>query len=427
MRTSRRRVTAGLAVAVIAGSLVLSGCGRTTDAGPTAATAEVDDSPATGDLTVWAFTNQAAAMEKIAANFQDENPDVSVTVTSVPVDELPRKLETAIASGQVPDIIMPSTGLQTYVASGGIAPVPEGLLDWDEFFPGAVAATTFDDTIYAMPWYVTVSAFYYRTDLAEAAGLSAPETWEDVAEFATAMNDTQGTQIGYYEPPNATGAWQTIVNYLYQSGAEIIVDDEFNFDTPEVVEALEFYQSFFVDGLTDATRVQTAVGEVEAWFADGQVGSYMTGSFSYDVALEALGGDASLLGLAPLPAGPAGSDGYLGGSALAVMEDAKNADAAWKLLRFASTAESQQITFEVGGVLPAGRAAWETGVLADSVEGEAFAAQLENSVPLPAVANWTRVRDVIATYAEQLAREVITPEEAAASIQNEAAAIGTGN
>ena len=87
----------------------------------------------------------------------------------------------------------------------------------------------------------------------------------------------------------------------------------------------------------------------------------MTGSYSYEFALSALGGDESKLGVAVLPAGPESGAGYLGGSGLAVLADAPNKDAAWKFVRYATSAEGEQAAFTVSGVLPAARAAWESG------------------------------------------------------------------
>ncbi|WP_278235825.1 extracellular solute-binding protein [Isoptericola sp. AK164] len=411
--------------ALTATALVLTACGRS-DAGTTVETAEaIDGSPATGEITIWAAENEGRALSATAEEFQAANPDVTITVTPVSFDELPRKVDTAIASGEVPDIIQPSTGLQSYVSAGGIAPVPDGVTDTSDFFDSAVSAVTFDDVLYAVPWYVTVQSFYYRADLAEEAGLDAPTTWEENLEFGAALRE-DGADSGTFVAPSGTLAWQTILPMIYQAGGSVIDDGEFTLDTPEVVEALGHYQEFFAQDISDVQKVITAAGEIEAAFADGSIGSYMTGSYSYDFALDALGGDASKLGLAPLPEGPVNGMGYIGGSGLAVMADSDNQESAWKFVRHATSPENAVAAYEVSGVLPANQAAWESGALAESPTAETFATQLENSVPLPQVLTWTQIRDLLATYGEQLAREVITPEEAAAEMQREAEAIGTG-
>ncbi|SCL29267.1 carbohydrate ABC transporter substrate-binding protein, CUT1 family [Micromonospora pallida] len=385
----------------------------------------IDDSPATGKITIWAAANEGKALSALAEEFKKTNPDVTITVTPVSFDELPRKIDTAIASGQVPDIIQPSTGLQSFVAAKGIAPVPKGVVDNSEFFDAAVEAVTFDGVQYAVPWYVTVQSFYYRADLAQRAGVKAPTTWAEALTFGKALQSA-GAANGTYIGPRGTIAWQTILPMIYQSGGTVVKDGKFTFDTPEVVRALDHYQAFFRDRISNPQTAYTAPGEMEASFANGTVGSYLTGSYSYDLALDALGGDPSKLAVATLPAGPATGAGYLGGSGLAVMADSDNQETAWKFLRHVSSPESQDAAYQVAGVLPAARAPWTSGAVAKSPTAKTFAAQLEQSIPLPRVLTWTEIRDLLATYAERLARGVTTPQDAAAAIQAEAEKIGTG-
>ncbi|MBR7741682.1 extracellular solute-binding protein [Phycicoccus sp. BSK3Z-2] len=420
----KRAVATSAGIAV--GAAMLAGCGQREGGETAAPTATVDSSPATGEIVVWAAENEGQTLEALAETFQEENPDVTVTITPITFDDLPRKIDTAVAGGEVPDIVQPSTGLQTFVTNGAIAPVPADLVDTSIYFDGALDAATFDDVLYGVPWYVTVQSYYFREDIAEEAGLEAPTTWDEAVEFAGAMQE-EGVDIGNAQFTTGVGAWQTVLPLIFQAGGNV-VDDEGNFvlDSPEVVEALDHYQRFFREGVADPTYTITAAGEVEADLADGRVGSYTTGSYSYGIALDALDGDESKIGVSPLPAGPESNAGYLGGSTLSVMEGAENADAAWKFIRYATTVEAEQQAYDVSGVLPAARDSWNSGPLADSAEGQAFAAQLEESVPAPKVLTWTEVRDVIAEYAEQVAREVITPEEAAAAIQDEAERIGTG-
>ena len=51
------------------------------------------------------------------------------------------------------------------------------------------------------------------------------------------------------------------------------------------------------------------------------------------------------LGLTLLPAGPAGTTSALGGGSLAVLKDAANAEAAWKLVRWMAEPETQVSDF----------------------------------------------------------------------------------
>ena len=58
--------------------------------------------------------------------------------------------------------------------SGGIDPIPEGLVDSGDFFEGAWSSNDVGGTVYGVPWYVETRVLYYRKDLAEKAGWSEP-------------------------------------------------------------------------------------------------------------------------------------------------------------------------------------------------------------------------------------------------------------
>ncbi|MEM7041947.1 MAG: sugar ABC transporter substrate-binding protein [Pseudomonadota bacterium] len=70
--------------------------------------------------------------------------------------------------------------------------------DIDDILPAMRAGLSYEDTLYAAPFYGESSMIMYRTDLMEAAGLEMPEapTWEFVAEAARAMTDKDSEIYG---------------------------------------------------------------------------------------------------------------------------------------------------------------------------------------------------------------------------------------
>jgi sorbitol/mannitol transport system substrate-binding protein len=63
--------------------------------------------------------------------------------------------------------------------------------DVDDILPAMRGGLSYEDTLYAAPFYGESSMIMYRTDLMEAAGLEMPEapTWDFVAKAARAMTD----------------------------------------------------------------------------------------------------------------------------------------------------------------------------------------------------------------------------------------------
>lgn len=43
--------------------------------------------------------------------------------------------------------------------------------------------------VYGIPGWASVQVLYYRTDMFEEAGLSAPETWDDFRDAAIKLTD----------------------------------------------------------------------------------------------------------------------------------------------------------------------------------------------------------------------------------------------
>lgn len=414
---------------IVSGALVLAGCGRT-DSPETAqsAGAEIDDAPATGEINVWAFGAEGAALEKIAADFEADNPDADVVITPVPNDELPRKVDTALASGNVPDILQPSTALPTYVNTGGLATVPDGVFDEADFFPGAVEAGQIDGSQYAVPWYVNVQSLFYRTDMAEAAGIDAPSDWEDVPEFSDAMKG-QGAEYGFFANSSPTNAWNPILSMIYQTGGSVVDGDDFALDSPEAVDALTAYQKLFSSGAIDLNFIPTQSGESEVALAEGRLGAFVSGSFSFNIldqSAEAGQVDLDHIGIAPIPGVDGESISYLGGSGLSVFEEAPNPDGAWKFVRYLSQPEVQAKFYEESGTLPAQVDAWDLEPFATDPLLSVFREALTTARATPAIPTWLEIRQVISETGEQLARQTLDPEAGAADMQSRAESIGVG-
>ena len=425
---ARKTGLAALAGGVLV-ALALTGCGRAdTAGGDVEAGAAIDDSPATGTINVWAMGTEGELLPDLVAEFEEQNPDADVKVTAVPWQDYAKKIETAVASGSTPDATMiGSSDLASFVAGGGLDPVPDGLVDDSSFFAGAQSSTEIDGATYAVPWYVETRVLFYRADLAKAAGVAAPTTWDEFDEFAKALQG-EGAKWGFSSATGAPYTWQGVLPYMWQAGAQLTDDGlkDFTFDTPEALEGLERYQSLFTSGVASQNG-PVNLGEIEPQFVSGEVGSFISGPWETGLLTQAGGEDfLANVGLAPIPAGPDANTSYIGGSHFSVFKDAKNRDGAWKLVRWLSDAGTQEKWFEISGDLPAVQSAWEGDALASDPNLAVFGEQLENAQNAPAVTTWTQVGALVDSEAEKVAKGVSTPEDALAAIQSGAEKIGTG-
>lgn len=425
---------AKIAAVALVGVLALTACGRSntgeSESGSDEATGilSIDDSPATGEITIWAMGEEGENLPKFAATFEEANPEASVKVTTIPWADVQTKVQTAVSTGTVPDAIMIGTSqMPMIIATGGLTTVPEGVTDSSDYFEGAVDSTVAQGKTYGVPWYVETRVLYYRTDLAKAAGLSAPTTWDELKSFTQGFIDN-GAEYGIALPMGAAeDATQVILPFYASLGGEVLNSsgDAYDIDNEQMAEAIDFYGSFFEEKIAPRAGYGD---EQTAKFVDGSNPSFISGPWMINVLTELKDAEwvEKNVSTAVVPSGTNSNDSYIGGANLGVFKDAKNAEGAWKFVRWLSEAETQQSWFDLTGDLPAVKTAWDYPALTENDRVQVINQQLENTVAPPTVPSWEEVSATIETEAEKVASGVTTGAEAAATSQKKAESLGLG-
>ena len=259
---------------------------------------EAPEGEAEGSISVWAMGTEGENLDVLAKDFMAEFPDVSVEVTAVPWDAAHDKIVNAIAAGEVPDAsLIGTTWMGEFANLGGLDPTPDSI-DSGAFFEGAWDTTVVDGVSYGVPWYVETRLVYYRTDMAEEGGFNqAPANWDELKELAQAQKDA-GAKYGISLQPGGQGSWQTFMPFFWQAGGEIVDEENsFTLDGEACVEALTYYDSFFEEGLAQPTVSDVPV---EGQFANGDVGSFISGPWMIGVVTDA-GADPATFTVAHQP------------------------------------------------------------------------------------------------------------------------------
>lgn len=419
----RTRRIAGAAALVTSAALLLSACGQQASTG--AAAVAIDDAPATGVVDLW-VPSGAEPVEKTLDAFRSENPDVTVNVTTIPVNEYPQKLQAAIASDTLPDVALVKA--DGSLQSGSWTPVPDGLVDLDDFFSGTLELGQIDDVQYLVPWYSNVRLVVYRTDLAQAGKVEAPTTWDEWVPFLEGLRAG-----GAAQPFGSDVSWGTDTGLFVSTlglsaGAHLLSDDSssWQIDTPEMKEAFTQYQALFQDGLTspDGPAFLDQVSNL----VSGQIGSLVTGPWVLTQLEAAAGADwvKQHIGVAKLPEGPGGSIGMLVGGGWAVSQSSDNPDAAWKLIRHLGQVDSELDEHEAFGTLPPRATAWQEGGLNDDEYMKPFFDQMQTAAASPAAATWDQITKMLGGQAEKMIRGGSSVDDVLAEAQSLADSIGTG-
>jgi multiple sugar transport system substrate-binding protein len=415
-----RRLVTALAIAALA----LSACGRDSeDAGAKQGDA-VGAGKAKGDITVWAMGAEGEKLSVLADAFMKENPDAKVSITPVPWDGAHNKIAAAIAGQETPDVTMlGTTWVGEFAKTGALDVTPPNFVKEKDFFPGAWETGVVDGTSYSVPWYVETRLLYVNKAAAEKAGItSPPKTWDELTQDVKDLQAKGGSKYGIYLQPGQTGSWQTVMPFVWQNGGDIYDGKQFTLDTPEVVEALDYYKSFYDSGLASRDRLRE--GESEPKLLSGEVGSFVSGPWHIGL-LNDLGGKGKYE-LWPMPSGSGDFTSFIGGSNMAVFKNAKNRDGAWKFVSYLMQPDVQVKWYKTVADLPAVQAAWDDKTLAGDPLLKMFGDQLDKAKAPPSIPTWEQIAAGVDTELEKIAKGTESSADAAKAMQAQATSIGTG-
>lgn len=210
-------------------------------------------------ITFWSTEFQPERVERqqaIIDRFEEANPNVEVQLVVFDESTLPQMMTMNVAANTAPDVVLHPLQLT------GVW-YDQGLLDADfateiiqslgeeTFSAGALALVSTDDGRYAaIPSDGWGQLLVYRKDLFDANGLAAPDSYENILTAAEALHDPENGFYGFLGP-NAVDqvyTWQVLEHLALANGATF-VDAEGNItvDTPEFIEALEFYDTLMTN------------------------------------------------------------------------------------------------------------------------------------------------------------------------------------
>ena len=279
----------------------------------------------------WTTDNEEARVvvyEDIAARYMAEHPDVDVRI--VPIDEgtITQRVSTAVAANRLPDIVRMGVERVAAFAADGILDEDAAMsvisdLGEDDFRDGPLAMVTNPETgkYSAVPYDGWIQAIWYRKDVFDELGLDAPTTWEAISAAAEAIpnagNLLYGLTLG--SDPGQNYGHQVFEQVAISNNAWPF-DEEGNvtMNTPEMIEALEFYTSLqqyavpgpqYWRGAREAYELdQSGMLFYSTYIMDDLVdGSGLEGGGNVEINVEDL---AAKTGFASVMEGPNGSATY---------------------------------------------------------------------------------------------------------------------
>ncbi|MGW5236422.1 ABC transporter substrate-binding protein [Streptomyces nodosus] len=384
------------ALAVALGSvlaLTATACG---DDGSGAGGGKGDEGSGKGTITFWDNNGgvRTDVWKQIIADFEKKYPDIKVEYVGVPAASVQSKYDTAIQGGGLPDVGGVGTAMLAEIAAqnalepldGRIAKSPLNQ-QLNQKFLESVKAAGGSDTTYTVPTSANNGTLWYRTDLFEAAGLDAPETWSKFYEAAGKLSDKGKNKFGYTIRGGEGSIAQALDAMYGQSGITSFWNgDTTTVNDPKNVAALAKYTGLYKKD-TPAADVNNDFTKMVAQWDSGTIGMLSHNLGSYQNHLDALG--AGKFRGVPNPTLDDGTRVQVSNpvDGLGLFKSSKNKAAAWTFIEFAASHESNSKWNETAGQVPANTEAagddWVQKSEATKLAAEALNGSSTKIVQLP--------------------------------------------
>lgn len=368
-------------------------------------------------ITVWGMGEEGKNLDEFAKKFEKQNPEIEVEVQAIPWGNAHEKLVTAVAGGTVPDVAqMGTTWMAEFGGIGAFADLTEYINDSsiakDQFFAGSFATNEINDKIYGVPWYVDVRAMYYRSDLLSEAGFEGPPAnWEELKEAGRKLSASGKFGI---DLPNSDE--QTLLPFIWQNGGEILNDQgEIVIDSPEAVQALEYYVSFFEE---EIAQIEGQGSDTIQEFKNGNKPIFFSGPWMIDLIKDQAPEIDGQWSVAMMPEKKSRTS-FTGGSNLVIFEGSNKKDAAWKFVEFMSQKETQKEWYQATNGLPSNKNIWQSDYFEDQPMLKVFGNQLEDARAPISVPEWEQVASAIKRRMQQAIYGEISSEEAISKLEED--------
>ncbi|WP_159808759.1 ABC transporter substrate-binding protein [Cellulomonas citrea] len=276
-----------VSTALLLGAAGLTACGGGSDSSGGASSG--------GPVTMTLWHNSTTGDGKqfwvdTAASFQKLHPEITINIQAIQNEDLDGKLQTALNSGDAPDIFLQRGGgkMAAMVEAGQLMDITDSVTDATKALipEGSFKAEEQDGKIYAMPNAALPGGFWYSKDLFAKAGITTlPTTMSDLDAAVTKLKAAGIAPIAL----GAKDAWPAAHWYYFFALRECSADtlakaaSTQKFDDPCWTKAGEDLATFagttpFNDGFL-TTSAQQGAGSSAGLLANHQASMELMGAW----------------------------------------------------------------------------------------------------------------------------------------------------
>ncbi len=427
-------------------SMLFAGCGAKENEKKGSAGNDTGDKTQMEATIRFAFwvPEQEAALKQSIAEFNKVYPNIKVECELTQWNQYWTKLQTELAGGTAPDVFMNQTFyFLTLQDSNAAEPLNEYIekdnVDMSQHNQKVIDIYTKDDNLYVMPQDWDSECVIYNKDLFDKYGIDYPteldwnpidggsftETAQKLTVDKNGRNaldpDFDASNIDTYgfltNNSNNCFYW----NFMYMNGGDID-----KYDDPKNIETMNWAQELITKYKVSPEVSQVSSMGVDSMFATGSVGMYTMGNWVLKTLEETCDFN---WGVAMMPTGPDGRATCVNGVGQSIYSGSKNKEAAWELVKWFGSDESQKIMGETGTVLPSREAYHQSFIdfyMEKGIDISAFKDSMSEAETFiaPIVPNWNQKSEAVTKNYDLLFMNKITSREAAENIAKAYAEIG---
>jgi ABC-type glycerol-3-phosphate transport system substrate-binding protein len=396
------------------GGLLLTACAGQSDHGPIVVTFPGSSLGAEAEVLV-----------RQLSRFNAEHPGIRVERRDTP-DAADQRHQLYVqwlnAGASDPDILqLDAIWTPEFAAAGWILPLDQFRPDTAAFFPSTISANRWQDTLFALPWFVDVGMLYWRTDLLSAP----PTTLAQLVRDAKRVMQQRGLRYGLvWQGARYEGLITNFLEYLGAFGGKIleggraVVNSE-----PGRLALTEMRDEIYRDGIVPPSVLTWHEEESRFAFQNGE--SVFMRNWPYAVGLMQDSTQSRVAGrfsVAPMPAGPGGSPtAALGGAQLAINRRTENPEAAWAVIDYLTQPEQMQERARVVGQFPPRTELYDGKALETDlgIPPQTARRVIEYAVPRPVTPVYNQLSEILQINLHRALTRQATPAAALDRAQRE--------
>ncbi|MEY2833345.1 MAG: hypothetical protein RLZZ574_2604 [Cyanobacteriota bacterium] len=377
-------------------------------------------------ITTLVRADEALKLQPLVAKFNQQHSDIKFKIIEAPSDsnQVEDLYTSSFLLGNSPyDLVyMDIVWTPKFAAAGWLRDISDRLTPEaaQQYLAEDIAGGMYQDKFYRLPFRSDAGMLYYRQDLLEPAGYQPPETF---AQLLTISQDLQQQGLidwGYaWQGKQSESLAAMFVEVLEGHGAYWVNPDtlEVGLDRPEAIASVEFLRTTIAKKISPPGVTTYAEDETRLLFQNGKVAFLRNWPFVYSLAEDsAIAGKYQIKPMVHAVGKKSGAT--LGGWGLGISSTTKHFEAAWQVLEFLSSEESQKEFILETGFVPSRVALFnDPQIVAKYNYYPQLLDIVRNSTLRPPISQYAQASDILQRY---LSAAITGKMTSAAAMQNAA-------